>query len=75
MDGAVRMRAEGDGAVLSTPYHNGFYVNPTARAILERCKARTSLAALLSSVGPERDGVLAFLARALTLGVVHAYEA
>lgn len=71
LDTSIKIRPEEEGAVVYTPYFNGFYVNDSAYQILRCCASEKRIEKIASASGIDLDAVLEFLARALTLGIVN----
>lgn len=70
INGSIKMRTEKDGAIVYTPYFNGFYLNNKAYEILKCCQKKTSIDEIASKLGCDVDTVREFLVRALILGIV-----
>lgn len=73
LDDSVKVRREGEGAVLYTSYHNGFYVNGAGMRILDLCREGMSVREIIEKLSLDCSRVLEFLARALTIGVVQVH--
>jgi len=70
---SIKIRPERDGAIVYTPYFNGFYINKSAYEILECCNGdgKVSINNISSKLGYAPGTVINFIARALTLGLVN----
>lgn len=75
VDSAIEVRKETGGAVLYTPYHNGFFVNSIGHQILEKCRTAVPVRSIVEQLSLECSQVIEFLARALTIGLVQVHEA
>jgi len=70
----VVIREEPSGAVLSTPYHNGFWVNTRGAEILGKCRELTNVEDLATATrGLEFEKTLIFIARCVTLGIINVH--
>jgi hypothetical protein len=67
----IKIRVEETGAIVYTPYFNGFYVNRSAYKILECLKVKMSIDDIVSKSGYNFETVVDFLARILALGIVN----
>jgi hypothetical protein len=67
---SIQMRPEKEGAIVYTPYFNGYYVNESAYQILKHCANKVNVESIVIMSGLRVECVLEFLARALTLGIV-----
>ena len=68
---SIKIRDEKDGAIIYTPYFNGFYINTSAREILECCNGEVSIGSIIQKLRYDQETVIDFLARVLTLGLVN----
>lgn len=73
INNALKIRAEREGAIVYTPYFNGFYMNQSAYQILKRCEHGTPVKNIMSTLELDPKSVLEFLARALTLGIINVH--
>lgn len=74
LDNSIKIRPEKEGAIVYTPYFNGFYMNKSAYEILRHCTSKAKVRDLVSQSGLDLETVLKFLVRALTLGIVNVYS-
>ena len=68
---SIKIRNERNGAIVYTPYFNGFYMNKSAYEMLEYCDGKVSINNISSELGYALETVINFIARALTLGLVN----
>jgi hypothetical protein len=68
----VRIRDEREGAIVYTPYFNGFYLNAIACDILKCCEKHIRVAAIASKLDMDVEVVSKFISRAITLELVNA---
>ncbi len=71
LNDSVKIRAEKSGAIAYTSYFNGFFMNESAHQILKCCACGSKVEQIVNRTGVDLETILKFLARALTLGIVH----
>jgi hypothetical protein len=75
LNDSIKIRPEKDGAIVYTPYFNGFYMNETAYQIIRFCVRKTIVDDIVSQSSLDLETVSKFLARALILGIVNVCDA
>lgn len=70
---SIKIRTETEGAVVYTPYSNGFYMNKSAYEIFKCCNDGMSIGEIAFELGYDPRSVIDFVARVLTLGLINVY--
>lgn len=70
---SIKIREEKNGAIIYTPYFNGFFLNKAAWKILNYCREKITIGKITLNLGYTIDIVSDFIARALTLGIIDVY--
>lgn len=68
---SVRIRQEKNGAVVYTPYFNGFFINSVGYKMINSLSDACPLAKVAEVMKIEVDLVFVFVARLLSLGIVN----
>lgn len=71
---SIKIRAEGEGAIVYTPYFNGFYVNNRAYTILKYCQNKVTVDSIITKSGFDPEIIIEFLTRTLALDIINVYS-
>lgn len=70
-DDSIKIRPEKHGAIAYTPYYNGFFINKSGYEIIKLCRNDIALKEINPKVENEMDTIIEFVARAITLELLH----
>jgi len=69
----IKVRQDGDGAIVYTPYFNGFYLNKLAYEIIASCEKKTKVKNIAKKLGVALESIVEFLTRIFTLEIINVY--